>query len=281
MASERRQPAVDSLAQVSASQEPLNGGSRKDDVERFVGAGQPQLRVDSPPPRCEARPALAPALRAISPGGSHTRPWSPPGAPREAASKPRLPVPANRSRQRAPSTREPSQLNSVSLTRSGVGRRPSTGGNRSRRRRHVPLMIRTLCGLELGMQMRKLGGLRGTGTTHRRTVATGVTSEVSANHGRISCASRNAHRPPRQALPDMFLIRGKKNSGPDSGDASKANPATDPPGDSPTAQNPEPQAASPAAPTSLFGRLKSALHRTPRCARATRNQSVLGANPPR
>ena len=60
----------------------------------------------------------------------------------------------------------------------------------------------------------------------------------------------------------MFLIRGKKNSGPDSGDASKANPATDPPGDSPTAQNPEPQAASPAAPTSLFGRLKSALHRT-------------------
>jgi hypothetical protein len=45
-------------------------------------------------------------------------------APREAASKPSAPVPAKASRQRDPSITGASQLNRVSRTRSGVGRRP-------------------------------------------------------------------------------------------------------------------------------------------------------------
>ena len=63
-------------------------------------------------------------------------------APREAASKPRAPLPANRSMQRQPLRSCPSQLNRVSRTRSGVGRRPGASGTGSRRRFHWPPMMR-------------------------------------------------------------------------------------------------------------------------------------------
>ena len=56
-------------------------------------------------------------------------------APREAASKPSAPVPAKRSRQLMPSSHCPSQLKSVSRTRSGVGRRPGRSGTGRRRPR--------------------------------------------------------------------------------------------------------------------------------------------------
>ena len=51
-------------------------------------------------------------------------------APRDAASKPSAPVPANASRQRQPLRSCPSQLNSVSRTRSIVGRSPGFVGDR-------------------------------------------------------------------------------------------------------------------------------------------------------
>jgi hypothetical protein len=68
-------------------------------------------------------------------------------APREAASKPSAPLPANRSRQRWPSSRWPSQLNSVSRTRSGVGRRPSRSSTGSGVRFQSPPIIRMACAL--------------------------------------------------------------------------------------------------------------------------------------
>src|SRR5580658_534123 len=61
----------------------------------------------------------------------------------ESASRPSAPLPANRSRQRAPATRAPSQLNSVSRTRSGVGRISGPAAKRSLRPRHVPPMMRS------------------------------------------------------------------------------------------------------------------------------------------
>src|SRR5262249_7945075 len=57
--------------------------------------------------------------------------------------KPSAPLPANRSMQRRPSRRCPSQLKRVSRTRSGVGRRPCAGWKRTRRLRHSPPMMRT------------------------------------------------------------------------------------------------------------------------------------------
>src|SRR5512134_981998 len=64
-------------------------------------------------------------------------------APRDSASKPRAPEPAKRSRQRLPARSWPSQLKSRSRTKSGVGRRPAAAGNRIRRLRHSPPMMRT------------------------------------------------------------------------------------------------------------------------------------------
>src|SRR3569832_1220582 len=64
-------------------------------------------------------------------------------APREAASKPSAPLPANKSRQIHPGRSWPSQLNNVSRTRSGVGRKPAPSGKSSRRRRYCPQMMRT------------------------------------------------------------------------------------------------------------------------------------------
>ena len=62
-------------------------------------------------------------------------------APRDRASNPSAPVPANRSRQRAPGMTVASQLNKVSLIRSGVGRRPGWCATGNLRPRHCPPII--------------------------------------------------------------------------------------------------------------------------------------------
>ncbi len=56
---------------------------------------------------------------------------------------PSTPVPAYRSRQRAPTSESCSQLNTVSRTRSGVGRTAVPSATSMRRPRHSPAMIRT------------------------------------------------------------------------------------------------------------------------------------------
>lgn len=65
-------------------------------------------------------------------------------APLERASKDKAPLPANKSRQTAPSIAGESQLNSVSRTRLGVGRSPLTGANSKTRLRHWPAIILNL-----------------------------------------------------------------------------------------------------------------------------------------
>ena len=65
-------------------------------------------------------------------------------APRDAASNPIAPLPANRSRHRLVRMSCPSQLNTVSRTRSGVGRRSVWSGKVRTRLRHSPPMMRTL-----------------------------------------------------------------------------------------------------------------------------------------
>jgi hypothetical protein len=52
------------------------------------------------------------------------------------------PVPENKSKQLRPVKSCPSQLNTVCLTRSGVGRKPSASGNLIKRLRHSPALIR-------------------------------------------------------------------------------------------------------------------------------------------
>src|SRR6476646_2699271 len=70
-------------------------------------------------------------------------------APREAAAKPSAPLPANRSRQLFSASVWPSQLNSVSRTRSGVGRRSPLSGTAMRRPRYSPPMMRILPGFAI------------------------------------------------------------------------------------------------------------------------------------
>ena len=65
-------------------------------------------------------------------------------APREAASKPKAPLPEKRSRQRAPEICGASQLKTVSRTLSGVGRNSFDPRNRMMRFFHWPPIIRTL-----------------------------------------------------------------------------------------------------------------------------------------
>ena len=67
-------------------------------------------------------------------------------APLEAASKPKAPVPAKRSKQRKPVKSCPSQLNSVSRIRSVVGRKPGRSRTVSKRLRQLPPMIRIFFG---------------------------------------------------------------------------------------------------------------------------------------
>jgi hypothetical protein len=94
---------------------------------------------------CSTCPPVAPhsASRARSSraaaGSRSTKVTCP--APRESDSSPRAPLPAKRSRQRAPGSRGASQLNSVSRTRSGVGRISGDGGKRNFLPRHMPPMI--------------------------------------------------------------------------------------------------------------------------------------------
>ena len=64
-------------------------------------------------------------------------------APRDAASKPSAPEPAKASRQRHPGSDWPSQLKTVSRTRSGVGLRPGRSTTGRRVRFQAPPMIRT------------------------------------------------------------------------------------------------------------------------------------------
>ena len=64
-------------------------------------------------------------------------------APRDSASNPSAPVPANMSRQRAPIMTGCSQLNIVSLTRSGVGRISGMSLKCNLRLRQWPPIMRT------------------------------------------------------------------------------------------------------------------------------------------
>ena len=71
-------------------------------------------------------------------------------APREASSKPSTPVPAKKSNPRTSSsagTRCSIQLNNVSRTRSGVGRKPGVSATGSGVRFHCPPMMRTRLGV--------------------------------------------------------------------------------------------------------------------------------------
>jgi hypothetical protein len=93
------------------------------------------------------------AQRRFIEGGAVERRVEKLAAPREAASRPRAPVPANASTQCQPGNSPPpapamlaSQLNSVSRTRSGVGRRPGLSATERRVRFHWPPMMRTSLG---------------------------------------------------------------------------------------------------------------------------------------
>src|SRR5229473_4982432 len=101
-------------------------------------------------PRTTVRP-VAPSLCALSRNARSTAGFfsimTTEAAPRESASKPRAPLPAKRSRHAMPVRSRPSQLNSVSRTRSGVGLRSSASGNSMMRLRHRPPMMRTVLGL--------------------------------------------------------------------------------------------------------------------------------------
>src|SRR5690606_13593260 len=68
-------------------------------------------------------------------------------APRDSASSPSAPLPANRSSTRAPGTAATSQLNSVSRTRSDVGRNPSISATGNLVPRQRPPMTRTCPGV--------------------------------------------------------------------------------------------------------------------------------------
>ena len=105
-------------------------------------AGPSRKRKASPcstsAPRAPHSESLARSSRAAAPSRSTKVTCA---APLDRDSRPSAPLPANRSRQRAPDTRGPSQLKSVSRTRSGVGRISGSGGKRSFLPRQVPPMI--------------------------------------------------------------------------------------------------------------------------------------------
>src|SRR5438093_1546393 len=101
-------------------------------------------------PRTTVRP-VAPSFCALSRNARSTAGFfstmMTEAAPRESASKPSAPLPAKRSRHTMPVSSRPSQLNSASRTRSGVGLKSAASGNSMRRLRHRPPMIRTVLGL--------------------------------------------------------------------------------------------------------------------------------------
>ena len=97
-------------------------------------------------------------------------------APRDAASKPSAPLPAKASRQRQPVRSWPSQLNSVSRTRSGVGRRPGRSATGSLLRFHAPPMMRTSRGRparppRAGVLLARRSAALGRSRPHRDAVA--------------------------------------------------------------------------------------------------------------
>ena len=129
-------------AKADSNQVASNGGS-KNTKSKLAGAAA--LSAARPSPRTtstiEAFNCVCMrwscATRALSCSTSRTS-----VAPREAASKPSAPVPAKASKQCAPCTSEPNQLNRVSRTRSGVGRKPGWVGTGSLLRFHRPPMMR-------------------------------------------------------------------------------------------------------------------------------------------
>ena len=108
------------------------GAVRRQPVERI--RAQTTRAFSSPHSRATASMAAA-ARRSFSTNVTCA-------APRDSASSPSAPLPANRSSTRAWSMRGCSQLNRVSRTRSGVGRISTPAGNRSRRPRCRPPMMR-------------------------------------------------------------------------------------------------------------------------------------------
>ena len=122
------------------------------------------------------------------------------------ASKPSAPVPANRSRQRRPSRSWPSQLNSVSRTRSGVGRRPSRSSTASGVRFQSPPMMRIVCGLPrqkaAGRQEQDIRNIDDGGTgrargapLNRRTLPGGDARWRERHAALIKCTVSAAVRP--------------------------------------------------------------------------------------
>src|SRR6185312_9872255 len=96
-------------------------------------------------PRCTVTRSLTPRAaillsNALSDGGfSSTKVAEP--APRDKASRPSAPLPANRSSTRAPSRASPSMLIQASRTRSAVGRTRWSFGVSNRRPRYSPATI--------------------------------------------------------------------------------------------------------------------------------------------
>ena len=107
-----------------------NGGSRNT-RSMLAGANCASAATPSPRPivtasacrRCLTAASCSTSARSCSTSNTSR-------APRDAASKPSAPVPANASTQCQPLRSCPSQLKSVSRTRSGVGRNPGCAGDR-------------------------------------------------------------------------------------------------------------------------------------------------------
>ncbi|MEA3175870.1 MAG: hypothetical protein QOF42_3281 [Gammaproteobacteria bacterium] len=137
------QPPASSRGTYSARASCPNGGSKN---TRLKATGV--VRKNLPAPSSMTRPLLCPPKRTSCSCRARAAAWAvstntTSRAPLEMASSPNAPDPANRSRQRAPTMQSCSQLNSVSRTRSGVGRNPGRSGKFTRRPRHSPPMIRT------------------------------------------------------------------------------------------------------------------------------------------
>src|SRR6185312_10103203 len=122
-------------------------------------------------PRCTVTRSLTPRAaillsNALSDGGfSSTKVAEP--APRDKASRPSAPLPANRSRTRAPSRASPNMLIQASRTRSAVGRTRWSFGISNRRPPNCPATIRiTECAVE--RNVRNAGQLGESFRTSRR-----------------------------------------------------------------------------------------------------------------
>src|SRR5258708_24966271 len=119
------------------------GGSRN-----TTSNGSPEVRKNRAAPIPKMRPLAAPPKRAncscklrAAAGNCSTNTAS--RAPRDSASNPKAPEPANKSNTLVSAMECCSQLNKVQRTRPGVGRRPGISGKCTRRPRHTPAMMRT------------------------------------------------------------------------------------------------------------------------------------------